>query len=53
MTRSDIRVAVESLLLCIGHGLGCEASIHALNEIYEEDTTEVISLHASLMALID
>ena len=31
---SDIREAVGPLQLCIGHRLGCEASIHALNEIY-------------------
>ena len=40
--RSDIRKVVGSLQLCIGQRLGCEASIHALNEIYEEEATEAI-----------
>ena len=39
---SDIREVVGSLQLCIGQRLGCEASIHALNKIYEEETTEAI-----------
>lgn len=42
--RSDIREVVGSLQLCIGQRLGCEASIHALNEIYEEEATEAILL---------
>ena len=40
--RSDIREVVGSLQLCISQRLGCEASIHALNEIYEEEATEAI-----------
>ena len=40
--RSDIREVVGSLQLCIGQRLGCEASIHALNKIYEEEATEAI-----------
>ena len=30
--------------MCIGQRLGCEASIHALNEIYDEEATEAILL---------
>ena len=40
--RSDIREVVGSLQLCTGQRLGCKASIHALNEIYEEKATEAI-----------
>ena len=37
---SNIREVVGTLQLCIGQRLGCEASILALNEIYDEEATE-------------
>ena len=42
--REDIQAAVGSHQLCVGQPSGCEAAIHALNELFEQDTTEGILL---------
>ena len=36
----NIQEAVGSHQLCVGQGSGCEAAIHALEELFEDDATE-------------
>ena len=42
--REDTREAVGSLQMCVGQRSGCKTVIHALNEIYEKDSTEGLLL---------
>ncbi len=42
--RADIQAAVGSHQLCVRQPSGCEAAIHALNELIEEDSTEGVLL---------
>ena len=43
-SKADLRRAVGPLQLCAGFESGCEAAIHAMSEIFEEEETEVMIL---------
>ena len=40
----DVISSVGSLQVCGGHEAGCEAAIHAMHTIFEEENTEAILL---------
>ena len=40
----DIREVVGLRQLCVGQKSGCKAAVHALNDIYEQDSTEGVLL---------
>ena len=40
----DVLQAVGPIQLCAGHLAGCEAAVHAMKSIFEEDETEAILL---------
>lgn len=44
VTKEDIMLAVGSLQLCAGHDTGCEAAIHAMRKIFDEEDTERVLL---------
>ena len=44
VTKSDIQSAVGPLQLCAGHDAGCEAAIHAMREIFDDEETEGVLL---------
>ena len=43
-TKSDIVSSVGSLQVCAGHEAGCEAIVHAMRSIYNEEETEAVLL---------
>ena len=43
-TKSDIVSSVGSLQVCAGHDAGCEALVHAMRSIYEDEETEAVLL---------
>ena len=43
-TRNDIIDSVGSLQVCPGHETGCEALIHAVNNIFQDEKTETVLL---------
>ena len=43
-TRNDIIDSVESLQVCARHAAGCEALIHAMNNIFQDEQTEAVLL---------
>ena len=44
VTKADIQSAIGPLQLCAGHDAGCEAAIHAMREIFDDDETEGVLL---------
>ena len=40
----DVQDAVGSLQLCVGHDSGCEAAVHALRTIFEDEESEAVLL---------
>ena len=42
--REDIIKSVGSLQVCAGHEAGCEAAVHAMNQIFKENDTEAVLL---------
>ena len=42
-TRNNVS-SVGSLQVCAGHDAGCEAIVHAMNSIYQEEQTEAVLL---------
>ena len=42
VTRQDLQNAVGSLQLCAGQAAGCEAAVHAMNNIFSDDNTEAM-----------
>ena len=44
MTKADIHSAVGPLQLSAGHDAGCEAAIHAMREIFDDEETEGVLL---------
>ena len=44
LVRGDVISSVGSLQVCGGHEAGCEAAIHAMHTIFEEENTEAIIL---------
>jgi hypothetical protein len=42
--KEDIRNAAGPLQLCAGHEAGCEAAIHAINDIFNSPTNEAVIL---------
>ena len=44
MTKEDIQDAVGPLQLCAGHDAGCEAAIHAMRKIFDDEETEGVLL---------
>ena len=44
VVRNDIISSVGSLQVCAGHEAGCEAAIHAMHTIFEEENTEAVLL---------
>ena len=44
VTKADIQSAVGPLQLCAGHDAGCEAAIHAMRKIYDDEETEGVLL---------
>ena len=48
LTKHDLQNAVGSLQLCAGQDAGCEAAVHAMSKIFDnEDTEAVIMVDAS------
>ena len=43
-TRNEIIDSVGSLQVCAGHEAGCEALIHAMNNIFQDEQTEAVLL---------
>ena len=43
-TKADIQSAVGPLQVCAGHDAGCEAAIHAMQEIFADEETEGVLL---------
>ena len=39
---ADVLRATRSLQLCVGHQSGCEAAVHAMKSIFQEDETEAV-----------
>ena len=44
VTKADIQSAVGPLQLCAGHDAGCEAAIHAMRKIFDDEETEGVLL---------
>ena len=44
VVRNDITSSVGSLQVCAGHEAGCEAAIHAMHTIFEDEKTEAVLL---------
>ena len=44
VTKADIQSAVGPLQLCAGHDAGCEAAIHAMREIFDDEEMEGVLL---------
>ena len=44
LVRNDIISSVGSLQVCAGHEAGCEAAIHAMHSIFQEQSTEAVLL---------
>ena len=44
VTKEDIQDAVGPLQLCAGHDAGCEAAIHAMRKIFDDEETEGVLL---------
>ena len=42
--RNDILTSVGSLQVCAGHEAGCEAAVHAMHQIFDQEDTEAILL---------
>ena len=42
--RPDIINSAGSLQLCAGQNAGCEAAVHAMNGLFEEESTDAILL---------
>ena len=42
--REDILLSVGSLQVCAGHEAGCEAAVHAMRNIFDEQETEAVLL---------
>ena len=42
ITRQDLQNAVGSLKLCAGQVVGCEAAVHAVNNIFSDDNMEAM-----------
>ena len=40
LVREDVQNAVGPLQLCVGHDSGCEAAVHAMGTIYEEEESK-------------
>ena len=41
-TKQDLQIAVGSLQLCAGQDAGCEAAVHAMSSIFQEENTEAM-----------
>ena len=44
VVRWDVITSVGSLQVCAGHKAGCEATVHAMHTIFEEERTEAVLL---------
>ena len=44
LIKTDVQDAVGSLQLCAGQAGGCDAAIHAMRTIYEDDATDAVLL---------
>ena len=44
VVRNDIISSVGSRQVCAGHEAGCEAAIHAMHTIFEDEKTEAVLL---------
>ena len=42
--RKDVVASVGSLQVCAGHDAGCEAAVHAMHSIFDEENTEAVLL---------
>ena len=42
--RKDVIASVGSLQVCTGHDAGCEAAMHAMHSIFDEENTEAVLL---------
>ena len=42
LTKSELQAAVGSLQLCAGQNAGCEAAVHAMSSIFQEENTEAM-----------
>ena len=41
-TKQDLQAAVGSLQLCAGQDAGCQAAVHAMSNIFQEESTEAM-----------
>ena len=44
VVRGDVITSVGSLQVCAGHKEGCEAAVHAMHTIFEQESTEAVLL---------
>ena len=44
LVKGDVQQATGSLQVCVGQPGGCEAAIHAMRSIYEDDNTDALLL---------
>ena len=42
--RKDVIASVGSLQVCVGHDAGCEADVHTMHSIFDEENTEAVLL---------
>ena len=44
VTREDVKESCSEVQMCAEHEAGCEATIHAMKEMYENEESEAILL---------
>ena len=44
VTRKDVKESRSQVQMCAGHEAGCETAVHAMEEIYENEESEVVLL---------
>ena len=44
LVQEDVQDAVGSLQLCVGNDSGCDATVHALRTIFEDEESEAVLL---------
>ena len=42
--KSDVKQAVGSLQVCVGQDAGCDATVHAIHHIFDNDESEAVLL---------
>ena len=44
IVKHDIQNAVGSIQLCAGQDAGCEAAVHAMKQVFDDEDTEAMIL---------